>query len=296
MIFALIDLCRYRFRLGHYGDDPGKNIMALGHTNRVTEETLQVMAEGDMVICQRMNSMLSWAIMYFGGGYAVDHVAIYIGDGKVIHATLSGVKVHSIHTLACGARVLPFRLYGLDEADPGFKERSPRTVQDEAVNSTKEAPANPGNASGQQDVLPPYLQLLMAGIGIALGLQPMSFRWHYYLDLGLMAALLDLFLWKINQFPMACTIWGGWLLVLVQLRVRFRAQLRAGRKFKPDSHPGLAVQTMWSQGGYVFPSRPINGHWKVRILPGWAAPSLLQQKAPQSQSQQSGQGSSASDQ
>lgn len=297
MIFALADLLRYRFRLGHYSDDPSKNVLALGHTHRVAKETLKVIEPGDIIICQRMNSFLSWAIMYFGGGYAVDHVAVYTGDGKVLHATLSGVKEHSIHTLARGARVLPFRLYGLDEADPGFKQPQPSRMQGDYAASVREArPDEAVTESHHEAVLPPHLQLLLAGIGIALGLRPTSFKWRYYFDLGLVAALLDLLLWPFNQFPMTCTIWGAWLLVLIRMRIRFRAQLRSGCKFERDSHPGLAILLMLNQGGYIFPSKPVNGCWKVRVLPACAAPSSRQQTAPRSPSQQSDQENSASDQ
>lgn len=291
MIFALLDLCKYRFRLGHYGNDPSKNILALGHTHRVAEETLNILAEGDIIICQRMDSLLSWAVMYFGGGYAVDHVAIYLGKGKVLHATLSGVKEHSIHALARGARVLPFRLYGQDEADPEFKEQSRGVDRRKSGSRDPEVPPHAGVTIPDQDVLPPHLQLLLAGMAIVLGLRPTSFRWRYYLDAGLAAALLDLLLWPINQFPMAVTLWGVWLLALIQMRIRFHAQLRAGRKFEPDSHPGLAMRVMLNQGGHIFPSRPVNGRWKIRVCPAWAAPSSQPQKVRQSQSQQSDQGS-----
>lgn len=297
MIFALADLLRYRCRLGQYGDDPRKNVLALGHTDHVAEETLKLLAPGDAILCQRMNSLLSWAIMYFGGRYAVDHVAVYIGDGKVIHQTLSGVKEHSIHTLARGARVLPFRLHGLDESDPGFKQRQPSIVQGDHAARVREAqPDEVVAESHHKAILPPHLQLLVAGIEIALGLRPTSFRWQYYFDVGLVAALVDLLLWPLNQFPMASTIWGAWLLVLIRMRISFRAQLRSGCKFERDSHPGLIILLMWNQGGYIFPSKPVNGRWKVRVLPEWMVPSSLQQTALLSPSQQSDQENSASDQ
>lgn len=297
MIFALADLLRYRCSLGQYSNDPSKNVLALGHTHHVAEETLKVIAPGDIIICQRMNSFLSWAIMYFGGRYAVDHVAVYTGDGKVLHATFSGVKEHSIHTLARGARVLPFRPYELGEADPGFKKPQPSIVQgDYAVRVREVRPDEVDAESHNEVVLRPHLQLLLAGIGIALGLRPTSFRWQYYFDLGLVAALLDLLLWPLNQFPMACTIWSAWLLALIRMRVRFRAQLRSGQKFERDSHPGLAILLMLNQGGYIFPSKPVNGCWKVRVMPAWAVPSSRQQTAPRSPSQQSDQENSASDQ
>lgn len=290
MIFALVDLVRYRFRLQHYGDDPSKNILALGHTHRVAEETLEILEPGDIIICQRMDSLLSWAIMYFGGRYAVDHAAIYVGNGKVVHATLSGVKEHSIHALARGARILPFRLYGWDEDDPEAARTRSSTGQaikptEDAAESKKEVVDAAQEPAGAP--LPPHLQLVLAGLSIVLGLRPTSFRWQYYWDVGFIAGLLDLALWPINHFPMACTIWAAWLVVLVQMRVRYWRQLRAGRKFEPDSHPGLFVRLMWNRGGHIFPSQPRSGRWKVRVWPAWQVLSSLQQTAHQSPSRQS---------
>ena len=252
-----------------------------------------------MIICQRMDSLLSWAIMYFGGRYAVDHVAIYIGDGKVIHATLAGVKEHSIHTLARGARILPFRPYGWDEGDPlSTQTRSPSEQADNDRKGEVVEAKEPTEAR-HEDVVPlspPHLQLLLVGLGIILGLRPTSFRWQYYWDVGFVAMLLDLVLWPINHFPMACTIWAVWLAVLVGMRIRFRMQIRGGRMFESDSHPGLVIRLMWNQGGYIFPSQPINGRWKVRVWPAWQVLSSQRQTEHQSRSQQSDLESSASDQ
>lgn len=297
MIFALADWLRYRLCLGQYSDDPSKNILALGHTYRVAEETLKVIEPGDIIICQRMNSLLSWAIMYFGGRYAVDHVGIYIGEGKVLHLTLLGVKRHSIHSLARGARILPFRPYERDKTAAEFQSPQPSVVENNSDALVREALSDKAIAESYEKVaVKPHLQLLLRGIRIVLGLEPTSFSWKYYFDLGLVAASLDLLLWPLNQFPMVCTLWGTWLLVLIRLRILFHVQLRSGQKFKRDSHPGLVILLMRDYGGYIFPSGPVNGHWKIKVSPVWAAPSSQRQRAHRSPSQQSDQENSASDQ
>lgn len=298
MIFAFVDLLRYRFRLQHYGDDPSKNILALGHTHRVAEETLKVLAPGDIVICQRMDSLLSWAIMYFGGRYAVDHAAVYIGDGKVVHATLAGVKEHSIHTLARGARILPFRPYGLDEDDlePAKTGSPPAQANKRGENVVGSDEQTEASHEAVVNALPPYLQLVLVGLGIILGLRPTSFRWQYYWDIGFVSVVIDLMLWPLNHFPMTCAIWVAWLVVLINMRIRFRMQLRAGQKFESDSHPGLIMRMMWNQGGHIFPGQPRNGRWKVRVWPAWQVLSSQRQTAHRSPSQQSDLESSAFDQ
>ena len=293
MIFALTDWLRYRFRIGVYGDDPKKNILALGHVGCVAEETLEVLKPGDIIICQRMNSFISWAIMYFGGRYAVDHVGLYIGNGNVFHLTFSGVKKHSIQSLARSARVLPFRPDVVDEINS--KNKKNKNL------SSKEDSHDVFNAESiierysEVEFLRP-LGLLLRGIRIVLGLEPTSFSWRYYLDIGFFAVLIDILLWRLNGFPMACTIWGAWLLFLIQKRIIFRFHLKAGMKFERQSHPGLAVLLLRDHGGYIFPNKPVNGNWKVRVFPVWAIPSLLQQIRNQSRSLQSNQENSTSDQ
>jgi hypothetical protein len=288
MFFALADWLKYRLRRGVYGDDPSKNIMAIGHEGEVASETLALLQGGEIIICQRMDSVMSWAIMYFGGGYAIDHVAIYVGEENVIHATFSGTKIQALRALAQGARILPFQPHWLsDDSPPAGEHPSPRTSPTESERQGSDDPHPDGS---DQPTLPPHLQLFLVGIQIVFGLSPTSFRWRYYADVGFCAAMVDLILWPINQFPMASTLWTAWLLVLLTLRLRYYRQLRSGHRFEPDSHPGQVLQWLM-QGGHIFPGRPINGKWKVRVLPSWVAPSSLQQTTPQSPNQRSDRGS-----
>jgi hypothetical protein len=296
MLFALADLFSYRFRRNHYGDDPRRNIMALGHVKRIPDETFQMLEPGDIILCQRMNSLLSWAVMYFGG-YGVDHVAVYVGDGKIIHTTFSGVMQHSIHVLSRGTRVLPFRLYGMDESDPGFAQTREPPKGSFLDRGTPGLRANGAKEDGSPNVvLPPVLQLTLVGIQIVLGLRPTSFKWRYYIDVGFLVALIDLILWPLNHFPMGITVWAVWLLNLIRLRRQYRKQLFAGQKFQPDSHPGLFMRMMWNQGGHIFPSQINNGRKKVRVWPQWAVPSSQRKTVPLSPSPLSTQESSTSDQ
>lgn len=296
MFFALADLLRYRFRLQHYGDDPRRNILALGHTKRIPEDTLKALAPGDIILCQRLNSLLSWAVMYFGGGYAIDHVAIYLGDEKIVHATFAGVKEHSIHALSRGTRILPFRPFGMDESDPGFGQ--PRKQTEQAPHGGGDTGSNAGGAvpdGAPGAILPPVLQLVLGGIQIVLGLRPTSFRWRYYIDVGFLATLLDLILWPLNHFPMVTTLWSVWLLILVRMRTQYRRQLLAGQKFKLDSHPGLIMRMMLNQGGHIFPSQIVNGRRKVRVWPVQTVPFSQRQTTPLSPNPLSTPESSASD-
>lgn len=191
MIFALADWFKYRLRRGVYGDDPSKNIMAIGHEGQVAPETLELIEEGDIIICQRMDSAMSWAVTYFGGGYAIDHVAIYVGNEEVLHTTFSGTKIQALRALARGARILPFRPYWLDEDGRPTEQRPPSPAGTSPTEKEGQVSDDPRPDGGDQPTLPPHLQLLLVGLQIVFGLRPTSFRWRYYADVGFCAAIID---------------------------------------------------------------------------------------------------------
>jgi len=267
MFFALTDLVRYKRQNGHYSDDPNRNIMALGHTGRVAEETLRILCPADMIICQRMDSLVSWAIMYFGG-YTVDHVAIYIGDGRVEHMTTRGVKIHSIQALARGARILPYRVDVPKGELPEPDYRLPQLV-------------SKNNQSGDGRYIGPDAKarrvsrrnLLIQGLQQVLGLRPL-FGLKHYLDIGVCALLVDLIFWSMLGFPALLSVWAGYIPILLLFRASYYTLLRAGFDIELDPHPGLAFVLMKGVGGYIFPGSPIEGQWQIKVSASRMNPSL----------------------
>lgn len=293
MIFALHDLARYRLRRGIYGADPASNIMAIGHTRPFPTETLQLLRHGDLILCQRLDSILSWSVMYFGGQYGVDHCAVYLAQGQVMHMTLTGVRITPVRALTRGARVLPIRLPNEDGSFEGDEEEDQAELL-ALVGRLRKQINDHRRKHG--DHPPPYHSLALAGLGIVLGLHPAAFRFRHYADLGILAAAFDLGLWWLNGFPMAFTLWLLWAPVPCWKRVAHLRALKRGLEVDGESHPGLFIRNLGMTGGQVFPGRPIQGHWKIRVWPSPGLLSSLQRRARRSPSPQPAPESSADDQ
>lgn len=56
------------------------------------------MRPGDLILSGHMSSSLSWAVMYMSN-FPLSHLAIYVGDKRIAHATTAGVCEHDIKVL-----------------------------------------------------------------------------------------------------------------------------------------------------------------------------------------------------
>jgi hypothetical protein len=92
VIFALLDFTRYRFHLGLYSD---ASLYAEGWipatSNYFSGENEP--KPGYYFVLHRRQSIISWLIMY-GTQSRANHAGIFVGDGLVIDALLSGVTQH----------------------------------------------------------------------------------------------------------------------------------------------------------------------------------------------------------
>ena len=255
MIFALLDFLQYRSRTRRYGDDPKQNFLALGHLGKIPQNTIDLLEPGDVLLTQKLDSLFSWGTMYFGTS-PVDHLAIYIGDNKVIHATLSGVKEHSLLVFGNNTRVLPARL-NLNDL--------PRSE-----NKGESLPREETEKEGSRRLyhfLPPKYQLLWVAGRILLGLEPDLFRWKFYLDLCLLAALMDSILIVTTGyvfFLAACILWA---LPLIANLMIYRYRIRHNLPVDPTSHPDLFLRVLGREGGTVFPSQAATSQESLRIIP-----------------------------
>ncbi len=108
MICALIDFACYRLELGKYNSNSSALkgwISKDGHEMLIG--TLQV---GDALFVHTRRSLLAWLVMYITRS-PISHMAIYVGSGKILHATTAGVTYDEIHVLLRnGSMVTPLIL------------------------------------------------------------------------------------------------------------------------------------------------------------------------------------------
>lgn len=194
---------------------------------------------GDMIFTQRLDSRLSWAMMYFTSS-PIDHVAIYAGDGKIAHVTLSGFKMHSIHVFGKNTRVLPVRLA------PPREPLADKPDLDKIITkwTARELP--------ERHPLPAKLQLVLIGLGIAFGVHAERFRWKFQADIAIMAVALDLLTHSFTRMPifsvLACL---AACLTLVNL-ARARRRDKTNMQHERFSHPDIAYRFFFNWGGLMF--------------------------------------------
>lgn len=253
MIFALWDYRDYRAARGRYGTGAGASGMAVAYRDKIPQEVIAQLEVGDSIMTQRLDSVFSWGTMYFASA-PIDHIGIYVGDGKVMHMTLSGVKRHDINTLAKGARILPARinyerLKRSDDADPS---NSAGSALDEDVDDVADDGGFINRKRRPSHRLPPKMQLVWVAIRLMLGFYVDRYRWKFSADIALAAAIIDLPLYLITGWifasPIAASalVLTGWNLAINTWR-RQRHQ-----PYELLSHPDIFWRHLHGIGGTIF--------------------------------------------
>lgn len=249
MLFALLDYINYRRAKGRYGTAVGASGMAIAYRDALPKEVIDQLEEGDTIFTQRMDSIFSWGTMYFASSM-VDHVAVYVGDGKVFHSTLGGSKLHSINAVAKGARILPARINF-----PRVSSQAPDepTIDDDIEENEV---ADDGGFINRQSrlshVLPPKLQLVWVAGRLMLGFYIDRYRWQFSADIAIAALLIDIPLYLSTGWSIALPLGGValaatlWNVCIINLRKR------AGRGYELLSHPDILWRHLHGYGGIIF--------------------------------------------
>lgn len=111
-MFLLIDYLTFRFRIGRHSLEARRkrypiNLSWEGEYEPVLEDLL---TPGDLLFFSDDHSFISWAVQYLTKT-DISHVGRYIGKGKVLHATLSGVRLDELKTFfGKGRHVIPLKI------------------------------------------------------------------------------------------------------------------------------------------------------------------------------------------
>ena len=236
MLFAAWDFIQYKLRLRHYGTSR-QNLMSLGHLGGVPKETVNLLQESDLILTQKLDSALSWAMMYFTGS-SVDHLAVYVGNGRILHMTLNGGKHHLLNVFGKNTRVLPIRL-NVDQL--------PKTVESAAPQKMR------GHYSWTSS--PPKIQLLIIGLRLILGLHPSRFRWKFFLDLIILLALVDAAFFLFFHKIMASYFVLFALATITINQIVYKVQLGRGHPPEFFSHPDILLNVLSRVGGTIFSNK-----------------------------------------
>lgn len=237
MIFAALDYLQYRRRKGRFGENQ-KSGMGLGFLGRFPDEVVAELEIGDFIVTQRLDSWFSWAMLYFSSS-AIDHVALYIGDGRIAHVTLSGYKEHSVHVFGPHTRLMAFRLAPPDGGNPFHFEDGYREME------RRRRPSH---------ILPPKLQLTWVGARIVAGLHPERFRWKFLVDLLLLGVGIDLISFWITEIPFATVLATIAAILFAMIFGVNQLRLALGAKLERLNHPDLMMRVFGNTGGVMFTS------------------------------------------
>jgi len=216
--------------------------MALGHMGKLHARIINQLKEGDIILTQRLDSFFSWGMMYFANSF-VDHIAIYIGEGKILHMTLGGSKIHKLSVFGSKTRVLPVRL-NIEKI---------HSQQAENINEKKQMHTDEARTRKRlSHFLPPKLQLVWGAIRIMLGLHQERFKWGLYLDILIVCIILDVLLYISVGKIFLLYIAAAWLTFVIINLVIYRIKRHLKIPHEPLSHPDLFWISIQEYGATLF--------------------------------------------
>ena len=170
MILAYLDYRRYKGRTGRYARHSPNSVMGRAFLGGLPDEVVSRLSPGDLIFSSHYDSLVSWAVMYFTSS-EVSHTATYLGAGRIVHATLSGIIEEPISTLYGEAtRVLPCRIPMEPEQQTQLAAHLSRIV---------------GHPYGWRAVRIKLLRILS-------GRDVPYFRWKFVVDAAATLAVMDL--------------------------------------------------------------------------------------------------------
>lgn len=194
MLFALIDYLNYRHKRGRYARDFRMSIMGGAFEGSLPETALQLLRPGDILLIQTLGWPISWLIMYLTKS-EISHVAFYVGDKRISHATLGGVTIDPIETLfSPDTRILPCTWPMADEK----RSEIVALLKDEFL----------GRPYG-------WSAVFLKGFRIVTGRDWPYFQWKVFADFSIALALLDLPCWLILHQPVLSWLIPGYLATVI---------------------------------------------------------------------------------
>ncbi len=175
----VLDYLAYRRREGRYARFAGRSVMGGAFAGRLPPEAEGLLAPGDSIFTSQYGNVLAWAVMYVTSS-EVSHVAIWLGDRKIAHATLGGLRVDPVDALYdADIRLLPVHVVQSEEERAVVVERAMSRV---------------GEPYGWSSVG-------RKGLAILSGRLRPRFRWHFVGDVAFVLVVCDAVMWPLWHRP-----------------------------------------------------------------------------------------------
>lgn len=235
MIFAILDYWHYSKRTGRF--DVSKDAFAgLAHMGYLPDDVLSQIQIGDCLVTQRLDSRLSWAMMWFTSS-PIDHLAIYVGEGRIAHVTLAGFKEHSIRVFGPNTRILPIGI------EPLIPNRESELRTQDTIPEPRKRLAH---------ILPPRAQLAWIAAMIILGFHHERFRWKFVWDTLFASVPSEMIICAVSGLPFMPILSGGIVLSAIFNRVKSRFYEIFDKPQEDLSHPDILYHTLMRNGCTLF--------------------------------------------
>jgi hypothetical protein len=236
MFFALYDLYHYHRRSGRYRRGAEhRNLMGLAFKERLPDAVVNGLRPGDMLYSLTFDNLLSWLILYSTKGH-VNHAAMYVGDGMIMHSTINaGVISEPVEVLyGPNERILPCVPNWPDDARARVKETAAEML---------------GVPYGWAMVRRKALRLLT-------GHAWPVFHWSLFLDICFIILILDIPVFLLLGYPLFVSLIPLYLILILFNRLRWQ--------YRPLSFGEMAGYPTHSLEIYYF-------HWGASLIPDFDA-------------------------
>lgn len=98
MFFALRDYFNYRGKKGRFARSYKASFMGAAFQGGLPPTAISLLKSGDVLFVETLNSWMSWLVMYMTKS-EISHVALYVGNHSIAHATLDGAAIEPIEVL-----------------------------------------------------------------------------------------------------------------------------------------------------------------------------------------------------
>lgn len=233
----LFDYIKYRFKLGRFSDDIRAWPICFSWEGDFQPVLLELLEPFDLIFFQNRNSFLSWLVLYITKT-DISHCGTYIGDGKVLHATLSGtVKTDLKWFFDIGCRVMPVHMSAQS------KQRKEIDISDLI--------GKPYDKWGT----------LAKGIKAIIGINWPKFRATYLWDVSCVLIVLDVLLF------LSTGLLAFWLILACYYIIVLYAYLSKNKRKYLIDNPGDGFYAVVRDQGKLIPSPlKVNQRWIIEQI------------------------------
>lgn len=194
--------------------------------NSLPDKVFDVLQTGDIFFVQTFGSVISWAIMYFTRSQ-VSHVAFYLRDRKIVHATLSGVVTEPVEVLFnSNTRILPCAWDDLNKHREGLEEMLTSSTIDNFYYD--------------------WGLVVRKALRIIFGWDWYYFRWTFIVDAALLVLTLDLPFIVFFHSPVVSLLLPLYVLTVFVSRI-------FSKKLPPSQgNPGEMLNFLYASGQGKF--------------------------------------------